>query len=144
MTTDAARDEPTAEASPEERRHFVMVAALFLAGPVIWISYFMAVYLLGEALCAAGAERQLFGLHILSTLTLAATIVAIAVTALPTGIAYRRWRASGVGWNGSVERRALSDEEEQEGRLALAGFLLGGLFLGAILFVGLPAFVFAC
>lgn len=107
--------------------------ALFLAGPVIGFVHFMAVYLLVEAACAVGAlDRELLGLPLLATLTLVATGVAVVAAAVPTALAYRRWRAaaSGDGW--------LEVTDGQPG-LAFAGFLLGLIFITTVCFVGLPA-----
>ena len=145
MTAGESVDEPNAAAPVSERWHFVKLTSLFLAGPVIWATHFMAVYLLGEALCVAGVHAPLFGLPALSTLTLIATIVAVAVSVFTTRWAYQRWRASEVGWDESGARaRAASAGRDQEGQLALAGFLLGVLFAIAIAFVGVPAAVLAC
>lgn len=144
-TSSSAEREPSASASHEERRRFLTLAALFLSGPVIWISYFMAVYLLGEVVCVAEVDRRLLGLPLLSSLTLMATFVALGVTAITTRWAHRRWQASGVGWRASkAEVLGVNEGGEQEGHLALAGWLLGVLFAVAILFVGLPAAVLAC
>ena len=131
-------EEPIAAAAPEERRRMVTATGLFLAGPVIWASHFMVVYLVAEAVCAAGTDVRVLGLHVLSTVTLVATGVALVVTAVTTVAAYRRWRRSGIGWDADAAPDA-GGVAEQEGRLALAGFLLGILFALAVLFVGLPA-----
>ncbi len=131
--------------APQARRRFLRLTALFLAGPLIWMSHFMAVYVLGEAVCAADVEAQFLGLHVFSSLTLIATMAAGAATIVTTVCAYRRWRSSGVGWNGSQGGGdGVSHDAEQEGHLALAGWLLGTLFVISLVFVGLPAAVLAC
>ena len=145
MSAAESIDEPNAAAPVRQRWHFVKLTSLFLAGPVIWATHFMAVYLLGEALCVAGVGAPLLGLPALSALTLIATIVAVAATVLTTRWAYQRWRASEVGWDESGARaQAAPADRDQEGQLALAGFLLGILFAIAIAFVGVPAAVLAC
>lgn len=110
------------------------VWVLFVAGPVIWGGHFMAVYLLAEAVCAAGGtDARLLGLRPVSTVTLAATAIAVVMTLVLAVSAYRHWR----------ERRAPAsdwlDGDDLNPGLALAGALLGVLFVIAILFVGLPA-----
>lgn len=110
-----------------------MIWVLFLAGPVIWIAHFMAVYLLAEAVCAAdGTTTRVLGLRPVSLVTLAATAAAVAATSLLAGIAHRRWR----------DRRESPDwlaGDDLNPGLALAGALLGVVFVVAILFVGVPA-----
>ena len=145
MTAAQSVDEPNARAPVSQRRRFVKLTALLLAGPVIWASHFMAVYLLGEALCVAEVDTPLLGLPVLSTLTLIATAIAVAVTLVTTWWSYRRWQASEIGWDGSTSgAESASANRDQEGQLALAGFLLGVLFVVAIAFVGVPAAVLAC
>ena len=92
--------------------------ALFLAGPVIWIAHFMAVYLAAEALCAADAGT-LLGLPAVTAVTLLATVPAVAATAL-----LARW--------------ALRAGRGPHGGLAFMGFLMGALFAAAILLVAIP------
>lgn len=90
---------------------------LFLAGPLLWYLYFWIVYLAAEVGCAAGAG----GLVTWVTIGMSvATIVAIAYYTLKA--------ARGFAEGGGDERP-----------LVRAGYLLGGLFLVATLFVGVPA-----
>lgn len=110
------------------------VWALFLAGPVIWFGHFMAVYLLAEAACAAGGlDTDLLGLSALSLVTLLVTVAAAVAALVLAGVAHRRWRArtdDPADWLAGDDRNA---------GLALAGSILGVMFVVAILFVGLPA-----
>lgn len=111
-----------------------MIWVLFLAGPVIWFAHFMGVYVVAEAACVRGEkDTSVFGLHPLSWLTLVATGIAVAVSALLTWRAWQRWRA---------RRDPASDwlsGDDQNPGLALAGALLGVVFILSILFVGVPA-----
>ena len=94
--------------------------ALFLAGPVIWIAHFMAVYLVAEALCTAEVDAgTLLGLPTVTAVTLLATVPAVLATAL-----LARW--------------ALRVSKGPHGGLAFIGFLMGLLFVVALLFVGIP------
>jgi hypothetical protein len=119
--------------STDPRPAMLSVWLLFLAGPVIWISHFMAVYLLVEAACATAAtQHELLGMHVLSVATLAATAAAVILTVVTSGRAYARWRSatSGGDW---------LDVTDRNPGLAFAGFLLGVVSIAAICFVGLPA-----
>lgn len=111
-----------------------MIWVLFLAGPVIWITHFMGVYVLAEAVCAAGGvDVRAFGIPLLSLVTLVATALAVAAVIVLAVRAFRVWRADPgdpPGWLPGGERDA---------GLALAGWLLGILFAVAILFTGIPA-----
>lgn len=126
--TNETHVEPTASASPADRRRFVSLIVLFLAGPTIWITHFMVVYLLAEAVCTTDLTTHVFGLHVVSTVTLIATAVAVAATAYVGVLALRRSHRD-------------QSSGEPDGPLAFAGFLLSALFGLAILFVGVPAFV---
>lgn len=95
-----------------------------LAGPVIWFGHFMAVYLLAEAACTGdGVDAAVLGLHVVSFVTLAATVAAATATLVAAALAY--------------QRRRHGDDREVVG----AGFLLSLLSCIAVLFVGLPALV---
>ena len=119
--------------SSEARASSPMIWLLFVAGPVIWLTHFMAVYLLVEAACTVGGiDHELFGLHVLSVATLAATAAAILVTLFTSARAYSHWRgATGGGdW---------LDVTDGNAGLAFAGFVLGIVSIAAICFVGIPA-----
>lgn len=111
-----------------------MIWVFFLAGPVIWIVHFMAVYLLAEAACAAGAGGpRLLGFSLLALVTLVATVLAVGAAGVLAMRAYQIWRGrtdASSDWLAGAERDA---------GLALLGWLLGAFFVVAILFVGVPA-----
>ena len=115
-------------------QHDRLAWVLFLAGPVLWFTHFMAVYLLAEAVCAAGgSDTRWLGLRPVSIATLVATALAVLATGLLAGRAFGQWR----------QRRDPSSDwlagDDLNPGLLLGGALLGVLFVVAILFVGLPA-----
>lgn len=119
---------------------------LVLAAPTIWITHFMVVYLIAEAVCVAGdTDRQVLGLHVVSAVTVAATVVATVAIAAAGVLAYRRWRAE------ERHRRSPGDGSDQaaargtDRALAFTGFVLAILSVYAVLIVGLPAlWLFPC
>lgn len=141
MTADSADVEPTAAASPEERRRFLTLAGLFLAGPSIWLAHFFLVYLLAEAFCTAGGNLRILALPVVSAVTLLATALAVGAAAVTTLLAHRRWRRSLTPSPATHDDLSSETERGHDKDLALAGVLLGILFIVAILFVGLPAAV---
>jgi hypothetical protein len=101
----------------------------FLAGPVLWITHFMLVYLVAEAGCTGGGPGlELFDSPVPKLLTAAATGIGATGTVLVAAWNHRRWRANGTGEPGDGTGR---------GPLAFAGLLLAGLATVAILFQGL-------
>lgn len=141
MTADSADVEPSAAASPEERRRFLTLAGLFLAGPSIWLAHFFLVYLVAEALCVAGVDAEVLSLPLLSAVTLLATALAVGAAAVTSVLAYRRWRRSLTPSQGTHGHLSSETKRGHDKDLAFAGLLLGILFIVAILFVGLPAAV---
>lgn len=118
-----------------------MIWVLFLAGPTVWFLHFMAVYLVVEAVCTGGrAERALWGLPLVSTFTLLATVGAVVVIVGFAVAAYRRWRdIEGVVPHQKDEREEEAVARGHDRALAFAGFALGLLFILGVLFTGLPA-----
>lgn len=119
----ASSDRPVEEIP--QQRSTVRDWALLLAGPVLWITHFMAVYLYSEAACVARESDALPvpGADALVPVVVAATVVAAFITVWATLLS---WRAA--------HRR-----EGDEAALGWAGALLGALSVVAILAVGLPA-----
>ena len=101
-----------------------------LAGPAIWISHFMAVYLAGEVACTPPDPDQWssFDGDVVTVLTVVATVAAVAACA-------------GVAW---FARRRITDrdprgDEHHSFDLARSGFLLAvGAAIGVVA-VGAPA-----
>lgn len=126
---------------------------LFLAGPVIWITHFMLVYLVAEAGCTGdGALLDVFDPPVPVVTTWVATAVAVPLAAATTWWAWRSWRR---GYRGGRDERDLDIAPEAEGPvsergaletspLAFVGFLLGAMSVVAILFTAAPALVLSC
>lgn len=96
-----------------------------LAGPVLWISHFMVVYLFAEAACVARASDALPvpGSGSIAPVVVVATVVAAVLTAAATSWSLRTARGS----------------RGDAAAMAWAGTLLGAMSVVAILAVGLPA-----
>ena len=130
------------DVSRDRRARWAMF--MFVAGPVIWSTHFLLVYLVVEAGCSGdGPGLRLFDPPVPKVVTLAATAVA-ASAALGCAIWwYRRWRPSEheppVDHAGGLAG-GLTDRH-RGGTLAFAGFLLSLLSVVTILAVGLPALV---
>jgi hypothetical protein len=117
---------------------------VFLAGPLIWITHFLVVYLTVEAGCTgSGPGLRAFDPPVAETITLVATAVAAVACLGAAAWARQRWRAA-------REHPAADDASELTGAvetwdgggtLALAGVLLALLSFVAVLFVGLPTLV---
>ncbi len=112
----------------------VQIAAL-LAGPVIWVVYFLIVYAVAEFGCISGALNYTIGnLHIITLITAGLGLVAmIGLGAVGWG-AYLRWR----------DLRPTDDESIEARRTRFISFgsvLLAGLFELAILLNVVPVLV---
>jgi hypothetical protein len=117
---------------------------VFLAGPVIWITHFMVVYLAVEAGCSgSGPGLRVFEPPVADSLALAATAVAAGACLGTAAWAHRRWR--------TARQRPVADDDsgltgqvetwDKGGTLPFAGMLLSLLSCIAVLFVGLPTLV---
>ncbi len=135
-------DEPDASADPRSQRRFRTMAVLLLAGPVIWSTHFMVVYLQAEAVCdSRAADDEVLGVAVASAVTIVATVVALVASLAFTRGAWQRWRRGGGGWNEVPPARRTGPAAEPETPLALVGVMLGVVFSLAIAFTGLPAVV---
>jgi 4-hydroxybenzoate polyprenyltransferase len=106
----------------------------FLAGPVLWITHFMVVYLVAEAGCTGGGPGlDLFDPPVPKAVTAAATGVGVTATILAGAWNHRRWRANPP----TTDQPGDSGDGSGRGSLAFAGLLLAGLSTVAILFQGL-------
>lgn len=117
------------------RRHrFPATATGFLLAPVAWFAYFIAVYALQGAGCAAGLDQvNVLGMGTLQLLLLLVTLAAVVLIALSGLWSFRAWH------------RLLEEleDEEREARgnetfLAYGALLHAGLFLVATLWIGAP------
>jgi hypothetical protein len=118
--------------------------AVLLAGPVIWITHFMTVYLIAEAGCTGdGALLDLFDPPVPVVATIVATVVAVPLAAAAAVWAWRGWRS------GERRRPAAPDAPPQVAAaagvrrrsVAFTGFLLSAFSVVAILFTAAPALV---
>lgn len=113
---------------------------ILLAGPAIWLSHFMLVYLVAEVWCAlAGVGRQLRDPWVPLVVTSVATGLAAFASALAIFWALRSWRHARAG--GSAAEGQGGAGEDLRGSVSLAGLLLAALSFVGVLFVGLPALV---
>lgn len=107
----------------------------FLSGPIVWSAYLVVSYLLVEAACSLPLTGPLLlGLPMISVLTLALGVLAIAL------IFYPGWRA----WRELRHHSASSAESDGAFSgpfLAYGGLILNALFLVVMLFTLLPALV---
>lgn len=104
---------------------------IFLAGPVVYLVYFIGVWVLGEFGCLAGIQHlRPFGLNPIRLGVVASTVVAALVT-LGTGIVgFRGWRQL---------RQGPADPDEDDPKFMLfVGTWLNGLFTVAILLSAVP------
>lgn len=113
-------------------RRRAWVAAL--APPAAWLAHLGVVYGVEEVVCRTALRgSSVLGLTLVEALTIAATVVALAVTLAGGVLGYRVWAATG---------RADVDVDPPLGRdafLGLAGVLLGALFAATIALEGAPA-----
>lgn len=110
----------------------------FLSGPVVWSAYLVASYLLVESACSVRLSGPfLLGLPMISLLTLALGVLAIALILYPGWRAWRAWRELRYQPASSAE----SDSATSGPFLAYGGLILNALFLLVMLFTVLPALV---
>lgn len=116
---------------------------VFLAGPILWFTHFIVVYLAVEAGCAGGPGLRVFEPPVADRLTLVATAVAgagclaAAVWGFTRARRSRRDRAA----DAAPELSGPREHWDRGGTLAFAGALLSLLSLVSVLFIGLPALV---
>jgi hypothetical protein len=124
------------ELSGDRQDRIIWVA--FLAGPVLWITHFMLVYLAAEAGCTGdGPGLELFDSPVPKVLTAAATGVGATATVLVAAWNHRRWRANPQRADRPADVTGEPSDGTGRGPLAFAGLLLAGLATVAILFQGL-------
>lgn len=117
-----------------------------LGSAAAWAVHFMAVYLLLEVACRAGWQRwQLLGLNGASAAVVLAGLVALPVV-VASGLAARRALARGSGRKGGAGPHGAVDADDDDTEayprhLGLAGVVLAGIFLLAIIAETAPALV---
>lgn len=132
------------ESDRQQRQAWV----LFLAGPVIWITHFMVVYLVAEAGCTGDrALLDWFDPPVPVVVTWVATALAVPAAAGAAVWAWRSWRrgeAGPVDIAPEVEGKTSRRGRLETSPLAFIGFLLSALSVVAILFTAAPALVLSC
>lgn len=109
---------------------------LFLAGPLIWTTHFLAVYLVVEAGCTGdGPGLNVFDPPVPTFVTLVATALAAAACVAAAIWGLRRWRDD----EHEPPSSGPTGFSRNNRSLGFAGFLLSLLGLVVVLFVGLPA-----
>ena len=120
------RQEST-KADPQRGRFWF----LFLAGPVIYAVYFLAVYTLGEFGCLAGIQQvNVLGVSSIHVGVVLLTILAAFATISVGTLAYRRWRRYHTG-------PAAPDEDDPKFML-FEGTWLNGIFTVVIVATAVP------
>lgn len=124
--------------SPATRR----ALALFVAGPTIWFTHFMLVYLVAEAGCTGdGAGLSRLDPPVPAIVTLVATAVAGLACLGVAWWEHREWRGGDrLGAREAAGGPPGGTEDDPDDRpLAFVGMLLGLVSFMSVLFVGLPA-----
>jgi hypothetical protein len=124
------------DVSADRQDRIIWVA--FLAGPVLWFTHFMIVYLVAEAGCTGGGPGlEVFDPPVPKAVTAAATAVGATATILAAAWNHRRWRADPQRTDQPANLTGEPSDGTGRGPLAFAGLLLAGLSTVAILFQGL-------
>jgi len=123
-----------------QKSNSFMLWIQLLAGPVLWSTHFLTSYLLVEAFCQMGWNFSILGIHGLSFLVIAFTVLAVLGTVLFSLRSYRNWKTMHAD-------RSLRDQFQENSSwfsgpvdfMYFSGFLLSALFAVTILMVGIPA-----
>ena len=118
--------------------------AMFLAGPVVWFTHFILVYLVTEAGCTAGGPGlRNFDPPVPVLLTLISTVIAAGLAAAAAVWAFGHWRGAKreleMAPDDVEDLAGEHDDDRRRGTLAFAGFVLSIFSVVAILFTGAPA-----
>jgi hypothetical protein len=112
-----------------ERSHPMARLFWMTSGLVVWAAQFTIIYGVTGVACARGWYRfSLFGLDVVRASIAAATLIALAATAL-------------VFWRAFVARSESADEEPSERFVETVTLWICGLSLVAIAYNGLPALI---
>lgn len=126
-------------------RHAVLDVAALLAGPVLGLGHFFAVYLVAEAGCTGdGPGLDVFDPPVPSSFTLLATVLAAGGCLVAAVWTARRARGAARPdpTGGAAGGAAGGDPDDGRG-LALVGAVLSVVFLVTVLFVGVTAVALA-
>lgn len=126
------------DVSGDRRQRSTLV--VLVAGPVIWFTHFMVVYLVAEAGCTGdGPGLEVFDPPVPTGTTIAATVVAVLACGGSAASAYRRWRADRPEAGAPPALTGDIVAGGGRGTIAFTGLLLSLFSIMAILLVGLPA-----
>lgn len=109
----------------------------WLGGAVAWAGHFAVVYFAAEFGCFSGLGHRMYaGVNAVAWIIIAATVLALAVTALAMGTAYRldRWL--------EVEERGGTDTPAPRAHLARTGLITSGIFAFLTAIQAIPVFFF--
>lgn len=107
-----------------------------LVGPIMWSVHFLAVYLLVEVACMAGALRtEVFGTGLVVLLLLVMSGVALAVVVYGIYLSYRSYRRA--GGHSLFSRDPLSGSPARF--MAASGLALNLVFALLIVLMAIPA-----
>lgn len=120
------------------------IFAVLLAGPVVWFTHFMLVYLVAEMGCTGdGPGFELFDPPVPVITTIAATVVAVGLCAASATWGLRWWTSSRRRPDAADDvddsRSAELDGEQRGGSIAFVGFTLSVFSILAVLFTAAPA-----
>ena len=123
-----------------QKSNSFMLWIQLLAGPLLWSVHFLLSYMLVEAFCQMGWNFSILGIHGLSFLVIAFTVLAVLGTVLFSLRSYRNWKTMHAD-------RSLRDQFQENSSwfsgpvdfMYFSGFLLSALFAVTILMVGIPA-----
>ncbi len=120
------------------------ILVVLLAGPVVWFTHFMFVYLVAEMGCTGdGPGFELFDPPVPFITTIAATVVAVALCAASATWGLRWWTSSRSQPDAPDDvDDTLSPEldgEQRGGSIAFVGFALSVFSIIAVLFTAAPA-----
>lgn len=105
------------------------------SGPIVYSLYFVIGYFFAEAACTADLLRyRILGLEAVSFWIIVLTLVAAAITAFSTVVAFRHW------WRSRTDDMdAVPPEQSYPPFMALIGAWMSGIFTLHILLTGIPA-----
>lgn len=140
MTNATTNRPPSGEdLSPATRRRNRRLWFTIAAGPVVYSVYFVIGYLFAETVCTTGAlTGTVFGLEAVSFWIVVLTLLAAAVTAYSTVMAFGHWRRLRPGTNAAQPAPA-DDEHGYAEFMAFIGMGLSGIFTFVIVLTGVPA-----
>lgn len=104
---------------------------IFLAGPVVYLIYFVVVWVIGEFGCLAGIQQlPLFGQNPIRLGVLVTTIVAALITLVIGIMGFRRWQRM---------HRGPEDPDEDDPKFMLfVGIWLNGFFTALTVLTAVP------